>query len=138
MHENCTAFSGHHRIIIITQHDDDIVDGIRPPQYLGVAGKGLTNVLVIKRVARIVTPSIARRQRCDRQGCFGRCYAVWSIQDAAERHTAGRRGAVTFNFVAADAVGADCAGDILVLPLERAGGIKHNVDGAGWAAGINY
>lgn len=138
MHENCTAFSGHHRIIIIAQHDNDIVYGIRPPQYLGVACKGLANVLVVERVARVVTPSIARRQRSDRQGCFGRCYAIWSIQDAAERHTAGRRRVVTLCLVVADAAGADSAGDILILPLERAGGLKYNVDGAGWAVGINY
>jgi len=138
VHENCTAFSGHHRIVIIAQHDDDVVYGIRPPQYFGTARKGLANVLVVERVGWVVTPSIARGQRCDRQGCFGWCHAIRSIQDAAERHTAGGRCAVTLNLVVADAVGADNAGNILVLPLKRAGGIKYDVDGTGWAVGINY
>lgn len=110
MHENCTAFSGHRRAVIMSQHNNNVVHMVLAPKFLMAVSIGQLYGLVVVARRRIITPARIRPDFFDRQGGNRAGDAISPVHDKTHWPTPGRRGAITFKFAVCDACGPDNAG----------------------------
>src|SRR5512134_1600010 len=107
--EDRTAAALNAGAIVVSQHDDDIVEAVRAPQALGARGVGERHGAVVIAIARGVAPAVTGPQRTDLQARLRPRDAVGPIEDLAHRPTPHWRGAVAFALAHAPAVPAQCA-----------------------------
>ncbi len=88
-----------HRVVIVTELDNYVVDRIFAPHPLARRGVRKTHKAIVIIVPGRVAPAVVRGDRADRERRLGPLDPVGSIVDAAHRPNTDRRGSVALSLV---------------------------------------
>ena len=96
MEEDRAPLSRHHRIVVVTQHHDQIVEVVFAPKLLGAGRIGQMHRTVIGAVTRRVAPTVVGLGDEGGEAGRGSCQTVGAIAQFAQGKGADRRAAIAF------------------------------------------
>src|SRR5918996_4320106 len=103
MQENGAAPALNARKLVVTEHDDDVVEAILAPQAFGARRIGVLYSAIVISVARGIAPTVVRAQCQDRATGVGSRHAVGAVIDSPDAPAADRRRSVALAFASAPA-----------------------------------
>src|SRR5262245_19375402 len=118
MHEDGTPLSAHARGGVVVEHDEHVVESIRPPKALGARRIGVLHQAVVIAVGRGIAPAIIAAQWPDRQTGARTQNAIGAIEDPKKRPGSGRGGAITLTLAHADPGASEGAGKRQIAKLQ--------------------
>ena len=107
--ENRAAVALHHRIVIVAQHCDQIVEMILAPQRFRAGGVGQFHQPVVIGIVRRIAPAVIAGDRAQRQFHVRFGDAVGAVEDFPHRKNTPRRDAVALAALDRDAARPDGA-----------------------------
>lgn len=107
MHEDGAAPSPHPRAVVITEHDDEIVEMVGTRQAVGMRSRREPNELVVVAVRRILAPAVVGPDGMDRKLRPRPRYTAGAIEHLANGKAARRCRAVALALQRLDAAPAE-------------------------------
>ena len=86
----------HDRIKIPVQHPDDVINAVPAPKRLMRSRKRQPHLLIIRRLRRVIAPTIINRNRLNRHPASRRPHSVSAIKHSHQRHPPRRGPAIPF------------------------------------------
>ena len=112
MKEDRAAGTRTRRVVIVAEHDEEIVERVFAPHRFGACRIGQAHRTVVGRIARRIAPAVTLRNRTDRQARGRRGQAVGPVPQLPKRKKTDRRGAVALALVVTQSAAPQRTGKI--------------------------